>query len=104
MEKKNIEVGDICDTTGGIIKKLKVKVFLFTYGNIHYSFFNDYTTTPEGEQVDLQNKKINWGQYVGKVCYVWGDFLPNKITRTGKIKRKFLVLRIQIADKETVAE
>lgn len=100
MKKSNsVEVGDICRATGGAIKKLKVKVCQFIYGNIKYLFFNDYSRAID-RQVDLQNGNINWAKYVDKWCYIWGDFLPDKTTRTGKIKSKFLVLRIQIADNE----
>lgn len=72
------------------------KVHQFCYDNgIVYTFFN-----LEGDQIDLQNGDIDFAPYVNRVCDIYGDFLPPKTTRTGKVKNKFLVLRIEYSESE----
>ena len=85
-----IETGVPCVVTGNPIRKLTERIHHFKYGKVDYYFFNY-----QGDQIDLQNGAIRWANYSGYLCNLWGDFLPPKTTVSGRVKQKFLVLRLE---------
>ena len=93
-----IEVGEKCIATGGEIKKIFAIVKTNTCeGMTNYWVHNEIIAN--GEYVDLSSKNIDFNEYVGWWCVMYGDFW-DKTTSTGKIKKKFLVLRIEKRHRE----
>jgi len=88
-----IEVGGKCIASGGEIKKIFAIVKCSSVNGM-INFHVHSNQIKNGEYVDLQGREINFSRYVGYWCDMWGDFFV-KTTSTGKIKHKFLVLRIE---------